>query len=144
MKKLYYPNCSELIADFNTKNPEEFFDLVNKLGKKHKWHFDPPLSIKVLKQMLYEARLYSLGTPYETIDKTSIEILDLKGNHTNIQFGSNGYDDSLGFRFDSGCNHVDDTQFEFFELAVQECQAEMKSYDGGSLNHFEEWQSNKT
>lgn len=33
MKKLYYPNCSELIADFKTKDPKK---LIKGFKKKKK------------------------------------------------------------------------------------------------------------
>jgi len=140
MTKLYYPNCSELIADFNTKKPREFLRMVSKLGKKYGWHFDPPLEIRILERMVYEERLNKLGADE---NKTSITVVDKKGNTTQIDYGSNGYDAYLGFRFDSSCNHSDETQFEFFDIAIEECEAEMKCYDGGSLGSFEDWRDEK-
>lgn len=138
MKKIYYPNCSELIADFNMHDPKEFFEVITKLAKKYDWTFSPKLSLAYLELMtrkeIDDERLEA---------RLTIEVKDKKGMITLIEYGSNGYDDSLGFRFDSGCNDYDSRQFEFFDTAIQECAAEIKAYDGGSTSSFEEWQNEK-
>lgn len=142
MTKIYYPNCSELIADFNTKDPQMFYDMVSKIGKKHGWIFDPLFSVKILERMKHEDRIRKLGA--EDYDNIGLTIVNKKGHHTSIVYGPNGYDDSLGFRFDSGCDHGDDNQYEFFDIAIKECQAEIRSYDGGSIEPFKEWQAKKS
>lgn len=141
MKKIYYPNCSELIADFNTKRPEEFYRMVKKLGKKHDWYFDPPLTLVLLEKMKKMAMVVKLGG---NVVVPGIMVLNTKGYHTSIEYGSNGYDNSLGFRFDSGCAHGDSSQYEFFAVAVANCLAEMKCYDGGSTQPFEKWLKRKS
>lgn len=136
MKKIYYPNCSELIADFNTKDPKFFYAMMKHMGEKHEWEFNPPLTLDFLKEMKKKALVRKLGGD---IKMPLILVLDKKGNYTHIEYGSNGYDSTLGFRFDSGCNHSDSSQYKFFATAVAERQAEMKAYDGGSTEDFERW-----
>ncbi|MCK4307273.1 hypothetical protein KAW50_03485 [candidate division WOR-3 bacterium] len=114
--------------------------MIKQLEKKYGWHFDPPLSVKVFERMKYLDSVSKLSGQDE-VEKLEVIVVDKKGNHTLIEYGDNGYDNSLGFRFDSGCNHSDESQFRFFDIAIKLCQAEIKSYDGGSLGSFEEWQS---
>lgn len=58
---------------------------------------------------------------------------------TTLEYGDNGYDEELGWRFDSGCNHVDGSNYPFFAWAEQHCQAEVRSYDGGSTIYYDEF-----
>lgn len=130
MKKIYYPNCSELIADFSIHDSKEFYEMVKRLGKKYDWEFQPKLTIELLEAMKKD----------DGMSDITIKVLDKKGNYTTIEYGNNGYDSELGFRFDSGCNHSDNTQYNFFDKAIKDCRAEIRSYDGGSTDYFEEWQ----
>lgn len=127
MKKTYYPNCSELIADFNTHNAKEFFEMASSLIKKYKWTVEPSLSLDILEAMKKDNNI-------------QITVVDNKGNYTTIEYGNNGYDRGLGFRFDSNCDHADSNQYNFFDKAIEECQAEIRSYDGGNTVYFKEWQ----
>ena len=129
MKKIFYPNCSELIADFNVHEPKLFFEIMSRLGRKYKWHFDPPLTLEVLKRIKTRRK----------DEESSITILDMDGLATEIEYGDNGYDSGLGFRLDSGCSHCDTAQYPFFAKAILNCEAEIRSYDGGNTEEFEKW-----
>lgn len=134
MKKIYYPNCSELLADFNIHDPEVFLSLIKDLGKRYQWQFDPPLSLQFLKDMIADMKRDDRD------DRLTSTVIDTKGRMTKLNYGDNGYDPSLGFWFaDSGNNDHDETQYPFFAAAIQECQAEMKTYDGGHSEGFDEW-----
>lgn len=130
MKKLYYPNCSELVADFGIHDAELIFKILTDLAVKHQWQYDPPLTVEGLERI-------------KKVDKEgsreSFTVMDTKGRFTHLEYGPNGYDDELAYRFDSGCNHADSSQFEFFDEAIQEAGAEIKAYDGGTTELFEEW-----
>lgn len=128
VKPIYYPNCSELIADFNIHDPALFYEVVNRLAKKFKWQFDPPLTVNLLERMKRNYR------------DIQIMVLDMAGKTTTIEYGDNGYDSKLGFRFDSGCNHSDSNQYGFFDAAIQIGEASIQSYDGGTTDEFEKWQ----
>ena len=132
-KKILYPNCSELLADFCIHDPQEFFKMISAMGLAHGWMFDPPLSLKILEDMVKAAKEHREERP-------EITVVDSKGRTTSLEYGSNGYDDSLGFRLDSGCNHYDSSQYQFFEDAIEDWNAEIKAYDGGSTEEFEKWQ----
>jgi len=136
MKKILYPNCSELIADFNIHDPKEFYKMIKEMGRIHQWLFDPVLSLKLLEDMVIEDMKEKEGE-YRIV----ISIIDTKGRTTNIKYGNNGYDKSLGFYLDSGCyEEFNEEHFEFYQNAIDDCNAEMKTYDGGHLDGFEKWQ----
>ena len=125
--KIYYPNWSELIADFVEHSPNKIFKFLSGLKKDFNWSFDPILSIELLKEM-------------KSDEDIKLTIYNRKGGLTTLQYGDNGYDKSLGYWLaDSGNNHCDDTQFPFFAAAVEDCAAVMKTYDGGSPDMYEEW-----
>lgn len=125
-KNIFYPNCSELIADFNIKSPRIIYSLLVKLKEDYGWQFDPVLTFKMLENMKR--------------DCSTCSILNKAGNWTSLNYGPNGYDEDLGFWLaDSGNNHADDTQFPFFAAAVEDCEADMRCYDGGSMDVWEEW-----
>lgn len=129
MRKIYYSNCSELVADFCIQDPEVFYPLIKDLGKRYKWQFDPQLSLELLKGMTFNKER-----------ERSVLVIDMKGRKTLLNYGSNGYDDSLGFWLaDPGNNDYDVSQYPFFAAAVDECQAEMQTYDGGHQDSFNEW-----
>lgn len=133
MKKMLYPNCSELLADFCIHEPEEFLPMIKEMGEKHGWMFDPPLSLKILQDMVKAAKEHR-------DERLSIAVVDSKGRTTSLEYGENGYDLELGFRLDSGCNHYDSSQYQFFQDAIDDWNAEVKCYDGGSTEEFEKWQ----
>lgn len=133
MRKIYYPNCSELLADFCIHEAKEFYPLIKQLGEDKGWMFDPPLSLEILERMVKAVK-------EGWADKLSIAVVDSKGRVTTLEYGPNGYDDELGFRLDSGCNHYDSSQYQFFQDAIEDCNAEIKAYDGGSTEEFEKWQ----
>ena len=128
-KQIYYPNCSELLADFGIMNPKMFYEIITDLGKRYRWQFDPPITLELLKEMTEKGA-----------DGPSCIVIDEKGRTTKLNFGSNGYDNGLGFWLaKSGNNHCDEEQFPFFAAAVDEYAAEMKCYDGGSDDVYKEW-----
>lgn len=131
MKQIYYPNCSELIADFNVKDPLVFYGLLKALIERCQWQADPPVTLDYLKRMV---RVKEMGG-----DSLQITLFDKKGNYTTVEYGPNGYDYGLGFYLDSGCNHYDTTQFRFFKNAVDICGAKVRAFDGGNLDSYEEW-----
>lgn len=133
MKKILYPNCSELLADFCIHDPKEFYKMIMAMALAHDWMFDPPLSIKILEEMVRAAKEHWEERPMVTV-------VDTKGRTTSLEYGPNGYDDELGFRLDSGCSDYDKSQYQFFQDAIDDFDAEMKIYDGGHIDGFEEWQ----
>jgi len=129
---IYYPNCSELIADFNTHDAKGAYKMLMQMVKKYNWVLEPIPTISYLESMKDE----------DPDDRgMNITVIDESGNSTSFQYGSNGYDDSLGFRFDSGCSHYDESQYNFFKCALASIDAEIKAYDGGSSEPFERWLS---
>ncbi len=130
MKEILYPNCSELLADFKIHEPKAILKILKSLGKKYKWHFDPPLGLQILKEM----------TRIKDDDRPVITLLDIDGNMTKLNYGPNGYDNELSYWLaDSGNNHYDKDQYPFFEKALNDYGAEMKCYDGGSPEAFDTW-----
>jgi hypothetical protein len=123
MRKIYYPNCSELVADFSITDAKEFYEVFKNLTRKNKWQVIPELSIKNL----------------EDLKKTekSILVLDLEGRTIQLNYGNNGYAD-LGFWLaTSGNNHCDKDQFPFFKACLD--NVEMLTFDGGNDEVFNEW-----
>ncbi len=133
MKKILYPNCSELLADFEIHDSKMFFKMIKTMGKTHGWMFDPPLSIKILEAMIRAAK-------QNMNERPRVSVIDSKGRVTSLEYGSNGYDSDLGFRLDSGCSDYDSSQYQFFQDAIDDYGAEIKIYDGGHLDGFETWQ----
>jgi len=132
MKEMLYPNCSELLANFDIHDPEKCLDIMQSLAEEYGWFFDPPLSLKLLQKMIDETK--------ENNDdgRFSIVVYDKKGNVTSLEYGPNGYDSSLGFRLDSGCDDYDSSQYSFFRAAEQH-GAEVLVFDGGHIDGYEEW-----
>jgi hypothetical protein len=128
---IYYPNCSELIADFNTHDAKDALQMLTSMAKKYKWVLEPIPTLLYLENMKGKDEL-----PY-------IKVIDKNGNSTSFEYGSNGYDDSLGYRFDTGCSHYDETQYKFFACAMKEIAADVMAYDGGSTQPFDEWLDKK-
>jgi hypothetical protein len=71
--------------------------------------------------------------------------IDIKlGNGPNITtlcYGSNGYDDELGWYFDSG-GHSDSRNYPFFEWAENEYKAKIRAFDGGNSRWYDEFLKN--
>jgi hypothetical protein len=124
---IYYPNCSELIADFNTHDAKDALKMLTSLAKKYKWVLEPVPTLLYLENMKGKEEI-----PW-------IKVIDKNGNSTTFEYGSNGYDDSLGYRFDSGCAHYDETQYKFFACAMEDLGVDVLAYDGGSTQPFDEW-----
>jgi len=123
---MIYPNCSELIADFCLKTPKQIYTKLKAL-EKYGVEFEPKLDIPTLEL------LKSKG-----IER--IAVIDNNGFKTSLQYGDNGYDDSLGFWLaDSGNNHGDESQFPLFGRALDDCGAQIRSFDGGSTDLFFQW-----
>lgn len=59
---------------------------------------------------------------------------------TSLYYGSNGYDDLLGWYF--ACEHFDKKNYPFFEWAEKDHNAKIRSFDGGSSDGYEEYQRN--
>lgn len=134
MSKLLYPNCSELVCDFQIHEPQYFLDIMNKMSKKYGWVFEPKLTLELLKRMIKE------DTRSVDTAPITIMVINKSGNHTVIHYGNNGYDQELGFYFDKGCySEYDIAQYPFFDKAISESSAEIKTYDGGHDDGFWKW-----
>ena len=128
-KQIYYPNCSELLADFCIHDAKEFYDIITDLGERYEWQFDPPVTLELLKKMIKKGE-----------ESPQCVVVNKQGQVTRLQYGSNGYDSELGFWLaESGNNHYDKDQFGFFAAAADEYAAEIKAYDGGSDEPYNEW-----
>lgn len=79
----------------------------------------------------------------EEFVRLGIKLIDDKNHVTTLEYGCNGYDEKLGWRFDSGCNHCDRQNYYFFEWAKERFRAEVKSYDGGSELYYDEFLEEK-
>jgi hypothetical protein len=134
MKPKFYPNCSELIADFQMHDPMVMYMILKGLITRFGWETDPKLTLEFLFEMtqpIIEKDGY--------VNHLEMGILDKKGHETTLRYGSNGYDDLLGFRFDTACADYDTKQFKFLKGAADKAHAVIKVYDGGHDDEYNKW-----
>jgi len=127
MKKIFYPNCSELLADFEVQDPKVMLDILKNLIKKYGWKTEPQPTIKFLEELKENRDIF-------------IYIVDNKKNEINLQYGGNGYDNTLTYWLAiPGNNDWDSKQYPFMAAAKDDADAVIKTYDGGKDEGFTEW-----
>lgn len=127
MKKIYYPNCSELLADFEVQDPKIMLDILKKLIKKYDWHAEPQPTVEFLTRMKKDRQeqIYLTADNYDA---------------TCLHYGDNGYDDALTYWLaEPGNNDWDSKQYSFMAAAKDDAGAIIKTYDGGKEDGFQEW-----
>lgn len=122
-------SCSELLVDTQIHDPVLAFNKISQLMKEVGWESSPPLTVELLKEL-------------KDYKDPEITVYDKHGNQAWLEYGSNGYIESLGFRFDSHCNHCDDNCFPIFDAAIEKLQGQLIACDGGSKDYFNEWKEN--
>lgn len=130
-------SCSELLVDTQIHNPEIAFKQITTLMKECSWESSPPLTVELLQRMKASKEYY--GYAEEDSNIPEIVIYDKEGNRAWLEYGENGYLESLGFRFDSHCNHCDSRCFPIFDKAMERLNGQLISCDGGSRTDFYEW-----
>ncbi|MBU2051260.1 MAG: hypothetical protein KKH61_20125 [Gammaproteobacteria bacterium] len=145
-------SCSELLVDTAIHDPKEAYERLTELMKLCNWESSPPLTIELLELLKFpdvvegggseedrfqyvERKL--LGEPTEAPE---IVIYDKDGNRAFLEYGNNGYVETLGYRFDSQCNHGDSGCYPIFKAAIKHLQGELIACDGGSEDSYYEWE----
>jgi hypothetical protein len=130
-------SCSELLVDTGIHDPKEAFEKITNLMKVCGWESAPKITEKLL------ATLKHQNEPqyFDEKDEKAPEILifDKVGNRCWLCYGENGYISSLGYRFETNCNHGDSRCYPIFKEAIDRLGGELISCDGGSTDWYEKW-----
>lgn len=140
--KTYKPNYSKIIEAIYKKRDESFWDegkeidyiagnsILDNLYKK--LLTDTPEYKKASKNLDF----FNFNNSFETAFLNII--LSKKENKTQLTYGDNGYDESLGWYFEAE-HQGDISSFPFFDLVEDKYNAEIKSYDGGNTEYYEKY-----
>jgi len=126
-------SCSELLVDTAIHDPEKALERFTKLFKALEWESSPPLTVELLEELKKQQ------------DERGLDILvyDAKGNRAALEYGDNGYISTLGYYFDSECNHGDELCYPIFYEAINRLNGELMACDGGGPECYYEWEAKK-
>lgn len=124
MSKQY--SCSELLTDFNMRDTDKVYEILQTLTEKYDWDWSPKLTKENLEKI-------KEGDGYDLL------AIDSEGHDAKLRYGNNGYAD-LGFRFEAK-QHCTSNNFPFLKKALDDIkQSALRSYDGGTKRIFREWE----
>lgn len=133
-KFIYYPNCSELIADFNLKDPMAMWSILLQL-RKCGWVYACNRSGSLFFNLL----------AMKKDSEIAIEVRDKKDNKSLLRYNAlDCYDDTLGYYLDNGCyEEWNPKVFPFYFEAENRFNASIKVFDGGHDEEYNEWKEKK-
>ena len=120
-------SCSELLVDTAIHDPEGALAIFQKIFQRFGYESSPPLSLEVM-----EAKK-------EDNETVEITVYDKDGNRCWLEYGDNGYIDTLGYRFDSHCSDYDSGCYPIFKAIIEEAAGQLYSCDGGHTDGYEYW-----
>jgi hypothetical protein len=137
MKEIIQTSCSELLVDTAIHDPAKAYEAITGLIKTCEWEASPPITVELLADMKKhnEAQRFDEKDP----EVPEVVIYDKYGNRAFLEYGNNGYIETLGYRFDSQCNHADDRCFPIFQKAIEKLNGTLIACDGGSTSDFYNW-----
>jgi hypothetical protein len=128
-----------LLVDTAIHDPGQAYKKISKLMEICDWESSPKLSVELLDQLKKER----LSQRYDDPDIPPLPVIviyDKDGNRCFLEYGPNGYSDTLGYRFETLCNHGDTRTYPLFKRAIEILEGELLSFDGGGDESYREWE----